>query len=527
MKKVIGGIVTFLGILLICGIIFIIRPNLSNSQNDSDATSVKSNDYKPVTWNTDVNFTAGDCDTENYTGWCPHNLQYDKTRKKFVFLQSHSTQHLNGKFVEMTLCYLDPADPLKYEKLNCPYYEGLGALLVKDDGTWLIWTEDARYTSEDAGETWKKDLLATPLPTRYGVYDLDGILYTGDDSAERGVYRVSRDGGITWETKNFGVNYSDCEASFCKFKGNTYAFLRTNEADYACIMKETEDGWEIVNDDTILAYASNCSPVVFDDCIAIAHVNRKDSHLYYTVWDGGDQFETTDLGLIEASSGYERDFHSPALAFGNGYACIAFMMHMYGTPTPEHFWYAQNSWVIGTYDDRDLFTCKTQQKFENTEQLTEELTEIYPSDTDQKNISITSTKINNNTNHAVSLYSKNDIFENCTMSSEKGFIVPVKNGNLAAYGTKTSAIDRNAITIEMLEKYQPYCVLAYEGSNYMCVYNSKSGQMMSLQRKNYLYESSLVTNCIDTNDVKNICYILAYSSMDLNDEIQTVVIDKK
>lgn len=50
---------------------------------------------------------------------------------------------------------------------------------------------------------------------------------------------------------------------------------------------------------------------------------------------------------------------------------------------------------------------------------------------------------------------------------------------------------------------------------------------MSLQRKNYLYESSLVTNCIDTNGVKNICYILAYSSMDLNDGIQTVVIDKK
>ncbi|MGN0417690.1 hypothetical protein [Anaerostipes faecalis] len=174
----------------------------------------------------------------------------------------------------MTLCYLDPTDPLKYEQLNCPYYEGLGALLVKDDGTWFIWIEDARYMSKDAGETWEKEPLVTPLPTRYGVYDLDGVLYMGDDSSDRGVYRVSEDEGLAWETKNFGVDYSDCEASFCKFKGNIYAFLRTNETDYACIMKETDGGWEIIHDDTLLAYASNCSPVVFDDCIAIAHVNR-------------------------------------------------------------------------------------------------------------------------------------------------------------------------------------------------------------------------------------------------------------
>lgn len=88
MKKVIGSIITFLGILLICGIIFIIRTNVINSRINSDATLVESDDYRPVTWNTDVNFTAGDCDTENYTGWCPHNLQYDKTRKKFVFFVS-------------------------------------------------------------------------------------------------------------------------------------------------------------------------------------------------------------------------------------------------------------------------------------------------------------------------------------------------------------------------------------------------------------------------------------------------------
>ncbi len=518
-KKLRLSLIGLCSVLLLFGSILLFQQRNTEKERSKD-----DNKYKTVTWNNAVNFTAGDCDTENYTGWCPHNLQYDKTRNKFVFLQSHSTQHLNGKFVNMTLCYLDPSDPLNYKKLNCPDYEGLGALLVKDDGTWYIWTEDKRYMSKDAGETWKEDKLITPLPTRYGVYDLDGTLYMGDDSAERGIYRVSEDDGLTWETKNFGVNYSDCEASFCRFKGKTYAFLRTNETNYACIMQETKDGWKIVDDNSILAYASNCSPVVFDDYIAVAHINRKDCHLYYTIWDGKENFDTTDLGMIESSTAYASDFHSPALAFGNGYACIAFMMHMYGTPTPNHFFYAQNSWIIGTYDDKKLFTCEIKDKYKKSSDYTKELSEVYPSNAETDKIEITSDAIDNQNNYNVCLYNKKNDFEDCMMSSEEGLFVPVKNGNLIAYGTKSAKIDPNSITIELLHRYQPFCILKYENQNYMCIFDESTEQMMSLQRKNYIYESSLVTNCIDIDDETNICFVKANSSLKLKNTIPTVVI---
>ncbi|MGN0417694.1 hypothetical protein [Anaerostipes faecalis] len=228
--------------------------------------------------------------------------------------------------------------------------------------------------------------------------------------------------------------------------------------------------------------------------------------------------------MIESSLSYSGDFHSPTLAFGDGYACIAFMMHMYGTPTPDQYWYAQNSWIIGTYNDKDLFTCELQSKFSDTESLSDKLTGIYPKDTDHEEIIVSSTKISNNTNHDVNLYGEDDSLDGCTMSLEKGLLVPVINGNLAAYGTRTAAIDSNSITIEMLQKYQPYCILEYDDSRYMCVYSKNNEQMMSVQRKNYIYESTLVTKCIDTDDVRHICYIPANSSINLSDDIKKIVI---
>ena len=202
-NKVLGIIIgtAFIAVVCVCVYSFFI------------AKTSQGNRYRDVTWNTEVNFTAGDCDSADYSGWCPHNLQYDPTRGKFVYLQCHRNGHMGG-FSQMTLCYLDPHNPLDYTELNCPYYVGLGALLVTENGTWYIWTDSMRYTSTDGGETWREDALKTPLSTRYGVYDIDGVFYMGDDSDREGAYWVSVDYGLTWESGSFGVSYKDCEASF-------------------------------------------------------------------------------------------------------------------------------------------------------------------------------------------------------------------------------------------------------------------------------------------------------------------------
>lgn len=493
------------------------------------------NRYKEVTWNEGVNFTAGDCDSSNYNAWCPHNLQYDKTRDKFVFLQSHRTNHM-ADFLPMTLCFLNPENPLEYEELNCPSYNGLGALLVDDDGTWYIWTDSMRYQSTDAGRTWTEKKLESPLPTRYGVYKINDVLYMGDDSKRPGIYRTSTDGGITWEEKNFGVPYTDCEASFCEFQGKVYAFLRTNTTEYACILVQEGDSWKCVSKNDIIAGRSNCSPVAFDDYIAIAHINRYDCHLYYTVWDGNKKFETTDLGQIETSTTYEGDCHSPAMAFGNGYVGIAFMMHMYGT-NQGNYLTAQNSWVIGTYEkNKDTLVCK--EKTESLDQdnketieankLMEQMSSIYPytANIDQDNV--ISGYVKNNNNYAVSLYNSNDtMYKYKSSSTEEGFLVPVRNGKLIAYGTQSLVISSSDITLDYIKQNQSYSVIKYEGVNYICVNSDAEDMMTSLQRRNTIYESSVVTDCHYSKNVEKIIYIPANSYLDITGSLRYMEINKE
>ena len=338
--------------------------------------SVVDNPYKEVTWNTYA-FAAADVDTVLYNGWCPHNLQFDKTRGRFVFLQSRCDSHTFGaKWYVPKLFYLDPENPTEYEEINCPVTEtSIGALLVEDDGTWYIWTTSNRYKSIDGGTTWETAAV-TGLTRCFGVWRIDNTLYMGDDGSSVGAYYMSVDDGITWTTEIFGDigAYSDCEASFCEFNGEIYAFLRTNQIDYIVVLRKTSDGWELINNNKILCYNSSCCPVAFGNKIAIARCNRRDRHLYYTTWDGADEWYTEDLG--DMGGGASGDFHTAALAFGNGYAAIAFFTH---SNESSEYRAAINAWIIGTTRE-DLETITIESKIYNQSVVTKAYSAIYPED---------------------------------------------------------------------------------------------------------------------------------------------------
>lgn len=454
-----------------------------------------------IKWNEGVNFTAGDCDSNAYTAWCPHNLQYDAVRDKFIFLQCHATNHADSKFSKMTLCYLNPENPLWYEEINCPIYEGLGALLVNEQGEWYIWTEEYRYCSNDAGISWTEQLLETPLQHRYGVYDIDGVLYMGDDSSEQGVYYISYDYGISWLKESFGISYRDCEASFCKFKGEIYAFLRTNSSEFACILKKSGDGWSLVNDDCLKAGASDCSVVAFDDFITIAHISRTDMHLYYTVWNGEDSFITKDLGLQDANSDNAGDFHSPSLAFGNGYVCIAYMLHTYGSCNSAYY-ECQNQWMIGAYEQGKKFLrCDYKSSLLFTVLAGAIIdSDFYPDG------SIVST-IKNSNKFDVTLTSEK-LNKYSTLHYPNGGIVPIRHGCLAAYGTKGAPIPSEIITIDFLFGNQQYPVVNVDGTNIMCIRDDSKEMVVSMQRKTEVYDSSVLTEFAEyTENVQKAFYM--------------------
>ena len=471
--------------------------------------------YKAVTWNTQWSYNCGSNEDAKYTAWCPHNLQYDKTRNIFVFLQCHRASH-TGAYSNMTLCALNPENPLEYEMLNCPTYAGLGALLITEDGTWYIWDNLKRYTSTDGGTTWKTEYMKAGLTARFGIYEIDGVLYAGDDSGNAGVYRISKDYGITWEEKNFGVPYTDCEASFCKFKGTIYAFLRKNTTEtddpnylYAAIYKSTDgENWEFVNDDKLLAKSSYCCPVAFDDYIAIAHISRADRHLYYTVWDGNESFETTDFGVVGGKDG---DFHTPSLAFGNGYACIAFMNFTFGTSYTSAYNVCQNNWVVGTYDNTKETLVVSFEKLTYTGSDTAEkvknlgFTSAYPEGSEIKAHGTVRKGLGNDNDYPIYIYNPDDRMVNFyagRYGNER-----FRNGKALTFGCvagTTTEIGTGTCAFEINGKY--YHITNRDSSEHHCI-----------QWKPIINESSTVTDAYPTEEVSTQIQVPANSYKNITD----------
>ena len=416
--------------------------------------------YSPVTWNSTA-VTAGNNDTAKYNAWCQHNLQYDKTRNQFIFLQCHCETHTGTRYAS-TLHRLDPANPTEYETINFPVDEtGLCSLLIMDDGTWHIWSSGGRYTSTDGGENWTKEAV-TGLERRFGIWNIGGTLYAGDDATNIGVYYKSTDGGLNWTTESFGDvgNYSDCEASFCQFKGEVYAFLRTNTTDYIVVLKQTADGWELVDDSHILAYTSSACPVAFKDYIAIAHCNRRDQHLYYTVWDGADGWVTEDLG--DMGGGGAGDFHTAALAFGGGYAAIAFFTH---SNESSEYKAAVNAWLVGAYEENKNTLHLITETVHGSD-LIKAHANIYPADAEA--VTFSGKYATNPNAYAVSLYNEDDPMLNCGRLSKLGVFVPTMQGKLCSFEREfaTASSYNGSASLTGVMNYNYYAILTINGVYY-------------------------------------------------------------
>lgn len=459
---------------------------------------VVENPYKAVTWNTTA-FAAGEVDEVAYYGWCPHNLQYDKTRGKFVFLQCRCTGHVSGAtWYTPVLSYLDPENPTEYEPINCPVVENtVAALLIEDDGTWYIWTSKTRYISHDGGISWESETI-TGLGTTFGVWKVGDTLYMGDDSSSVGVYCTSTDGGLNWTTENFGDvgAYSDCEASFCEFKGETYAFLRTNTTDYAVVLKKVADGWALINDDKILCYKSSCCPVQFGDYIAIANCNRRDQHLYYTVWDGSDDWYTEDLGSF--SDGKAGDFHTAALAFGDGYAAVAFFTH---SNENSEYRAAINAWVVGAYSESKSTLLVTTENYSPYIPLAE-TTEIYPADAETVDGMGTHWRYPNPNSYPVSLYNSDNQYLEYGSCYALGSMILVMNGKLISFerGYMSTSSQSRSSNLNFVRSYNKYPILHINGKYYEVINNV-------IHRKNKIILGAELENIFPTDIPTRINYL--------------------
>lgn len=312
------------------------------------ATSHKANLYKSVTWlfNNDTPLYEIGETSRRYQGWCRHNLQYDEMRDRFIFVQQHSSKHGSGAVhYAATMHIIDPSDVLKKTQIQIPEILGIANLVILPNGDYLLYPKlnvGKRYKSTDGGTNWiEESLTITDQHHLFGVYYCNGEFYAGCDSVW-GEYHHSTD-GLTWET--CALDWTDengChtkEHSFCYWNGHVYAFGRRDfyvdddaskglVEDYnscAVVFRLDNGSWTMIDDESLLAFQSNCEPYVFDDCIAIVHINRDSSNvlLNYSLYDGED-FTTVQTWSNLCLPSNVGAFTTPCIAFGDEYACIAF-----------------------------------------------------------------------------------------------------------------------------------------------------------------------------------------------------------
>lgn len=306
--------------------------------------------FMEVSW-LDTAYAVGENANARYNAWCPDTVAYDSTRDKIVFMQYHATSHMSNPLGK-TLVTINPYDPTVYEKVEAfpemTSGDGVGGLIVKD-GVWTAYGMKKRHRTSDGGATWESVDVVTPPARMYGVFEIDGVLYCGDDysttdSAHNGWYYVSYDDGLNWEQKvfDFANDYAiPCsEARFCKWQGKLYATIR-RETETGLLARLDDGVWVVVTDQLPNVW-SDTSCTAFDDMIAMSSIDRTNCKLILSTWNGSELTVVKEYNFngVTASG----DFHTPTYVKGNDWQAVFFMTH--DITSPEYFG-AINAAVFG------------------------------------------------------------------------------------------------------------------------------------------------------------------------------------
>ena len=406
-----------------------------------------------TTWYDEWQYGIGDNTLNAYQCWMANNLQYDKLRNRFVFVQCHRANH-TGAFTKTTMHIINPSDILTREDIEIPTINGIANFLIIGDKYYLYpkTTSAIRYVSSDGGTTWTSEELNTHLQHMFGVYYCNGAFYGGCDY-EWDEYHYSVD-GINWETKNFGYVDSNGnhtkEHSFVYWKGYVYAFgrrdfyknddssqgLLENPSNCAVILKLNGDTWSAINDDSILAFQSNTHAIPFNDKIVLVSINRLSASASLNFYE----FDGKTVTLLKQWSdltidGTEGSFTTPCIAYGDGYTIIGYSGAGGGLQK------SCNMALVGTYDSNKSVvssygSIKTQATGHIGNDLKDGKLSILPSE-DLENISVSPSN---------SLAIQNDIDHDILVM--RNYFSYCDYGNANAYfvmNNKLGKIDTNAL----------------------------------------------------------------------------------
>lgn len=233
--------------------------------------------------------TMFDCH-KNYQGWISTSIfKHEGNYAVVTYLRdSHA-----GTLYDTVTVFFDGWDISRVEQ--CTFDGVVGSEMSgsvisawKYNGIYYCAIGKVIYESADL-VTWTT-VAGTSVPySIWGVYNIDGVLYTSFDDA-KGYIAESSDGGKTWELISVETTKKRNEACFVKANDTIFCIMgkdwerdsQTDETGIAMLCYKDADGWTQLIDTNIVCNFGNCAAWYAGDYIHVLAKSRR-YHL-----NGGD-----------------------------------------------------------------------------------------------------------------------------------------------------------------------------------------------------------------------------------------------
>ncbi len=179
-----------------------------------------------------------------YQGWVGNSIvRYKNNYAELVYLRDGH----NGSTKNTVCVFFDGYDIARVEQCyfdgEAGYENDIGSICVYEmDGIYYTPKCDTTtmYQSTDLINWTTSSNVVSPTITPWGIWNIDGVLYAGDDKTKNTIY-VSSDGGKNWQTITIASSYELSEGAFtsvgdkilCFFGKNWTTSTQTSESGHA------------------------------------------------------------------------------------------------------------------------------------------------------------------------------------------------------------------------------------------------------------------------------------------------------
>ncbi|MDY3993550.1 MAG: hypothetical protein SOY66_08430 [Evtepia sp.] len=231
-----------------------------------------------------------------YQGWVGNSIvRYKNNYAELVYLRDGHT----GSTKNTVCVFFDGYDIARVEQCyfdgEAGYENNIGSICVYEmDGIYYTPKYDTTtmYQSTDLINWTTSPNVVSPTITPWGIWNIDGVLYAGDDGTINTIY-VSSDGGKNWQTITIASSYELSEGAFtsvgdkilCFFGKNWTTSTQTSESGYAEMLVYDGTTWSEPKTTNIICNYGNAAGW-FDG--KLVHVVAKSRRYHLNNGNSGD-----------------------------------------------------------------------------------------------------------------------------------------------------------------------------------------------------------------------------------------------